>query len=115
MEASTVTTRPQPNLHSLVHFKMPASDPATVSKFYEQLFDWKFSKWGEQEYWLVAHKGPPANDTLRGLLKRNAPTQQFRSYFSLNPIHQSAAKPTRPGAPVVTANTHMPHDALFAV
>src|SRR5712692_8437704 len=77
MEASTVTTRPQPKLHSLVHFEIPASDPASVSKFYEQLFGWKFSKWGEQEYWLIAHKDAPANETMGGLFKRNAPNEQF--------------------------------------
>src|SRR6266704_3264916 len=86
MEASTVTTRPQPKLHSLVHFEIPASDPATVSKFYEQLFDWKFSKWGEQEYWLIAHKDAPANETMGGLFKRNAPNEQFVNYFSVNSL-----------------------------
>jgi predicted enzyme related to lactoylglutathione lyase len=103
MEASTVTTRPQPKLHSLVHFEIPASDPATVSKFYEQLFDWKFSKWGEQEYWLIAHKDAPANETVGGLFKRNAPNEQFLNYFSVNSIDESAAKATSLGAQVCSS------------
>src|SRR5947199_10818159 len=94
MEASTVTTRPQPKLHSLVHFEIPASDPATVSKFYEKLFGWKFSKWGEQDYWLIAHKDAPANETMGGLFKRNVPNEQFVNYFFVNSIDKSATTAT---------------------
>src|SRR2546425_12145036 len=103
MESSTVTTRPQPKLHSLVHFEIPASDPTNVSKFYEQLFGWKFSKWGEQEYWLIAHKDAPANESIGGLFKRNDPNEHFLNYFSVNSIDESAAKATSLGAQVVTA------------
>src|SRR3989442_5229239 len=115
MEASTVTTRPQPKLHSLVHFEIPASDPTTVSKFYEQLFGWKFSKWGEQDYWLIAHKDAPANETMGGLFKRNAPNEQFVNYFSVNSIDESAAKATGLGAQVVTAKQEIPTAGYFAV
>src|SRR5229473_2088287 len=115
MEASTVTARPQPKLHSLVHFEIPASDPATVSKFYEQLFNWKFSKWGEQEYWLIAHKDAPANESMGGLFKRNAPNEQFLNYFSVNSIDESAAKATSLGAQVVTAKQEIPKVGYFEV
>jgi predicted enzyme related to lactoylglutathione lyase len=98
MEAATTTTRPQPNLHTLVHFEIPASDPASVSKFYEQLFGWKFSKWGEQDYWLIAHKDALANETMGGLFKRNAPNEQFLNYISVNSVEESAAKATSLGA-----------------
>ena len=115
MEASTVTTRPQPKLHTLVHFEIPASDPSSVSKFYEQLFSWKFSKWGEQEYWLIAHKDAPANETIGGLFKRNAPNEQFLNYFSVSSIDESAAKATSLGAQVVTAKQEIPTVGYFAV
>src|SRR5947209_20623423 len=115
MDASTDTTRAAPKLHSLVHFEIPSTDPATVSKFYEQLFDWKFSKWGEQEYWLIAHKDAPANETMGGLFKRNAPNEQFVNYFSVNSIDESAAKATSLAAQVVTANPEIPTVAYFAV
>src|SRR5437660_10116184 len=104
MEASTVTTRPQPKLHTLVHFEIPATDPANVSKFYEQLFNWKFSKWGEQEYWLIAHKDAPANESIGGLFNRNAANEQFLNYLSVNSIDEFTAKSRYPGSQVVTSN-----------
>jgi predicted enzyme related to lactoylglutathione lyase len=115
MEAATTTTRPQPKLHTLVHFEIPASDPASVSKFYEQLFGWKFSKWGEQDYWLIAHKDAPANETMGGLFKRNTPNEQFLNYISVNSIDESAAKATGLGAQVVTAKQEIPTVGYFAV
>src|SRR3989442_11799357 len=115
MEASTATTRPHPKLHSIVHLKIPASDPATVSKFYEQLFDWKFSKWGEQEYWLIAHKDAPANETMGGLFKRNTPNDQFVNYFSVNSIDESATKATSLVAQPVTAKQELPTVRYLAV
>jgi predicted enzyme related to lactoylglutathione lyase len=99
MEASTVTTRPQPKLHSLVHFEIPASDPAS----------------GEQEYWLIAQKDAPANETMGGLFKRNAPNEQFVNYFSVNSIDESAAKATSLGAQVVTAKQEIPTVGYYAV
>src|SRR5256885_4555701 len=58
MEAATTTTRPQLREHTLVHFEIPTNDPAKVSRFYEQLFGWKFSKMpaGDMDYWLISHK-----------------------------------------------------------
>src|SRR2546425_13271580 len=115
MQSSTLTTRPQQKQHSLFHFKIPASAPAGVSKFYEQLFGWKFSKWGEQEYWLIAHKDAPANDSIGGLFKRNAPNEQFLNYFSVNSIDESASKAASLGAQVVTAKQEIPTVGYFAV
>ncbi len=37
----------------VVHFEIPADDPARCAKFYEDVFDWKSKKWGEQDYWMV--------------------------------------------------------------
>lgn len=115
MEAATTTTRPQPKFHTLVHFEIPASNPSNVSKFYEQLFDWKFNKWGEQEYWLIAHKDAPANETIGGLFKRNAPNEQFLNYFSVKSIDESLPKATNLGAQVVTAKQEIPTVGYFAV
>ncbi len=38
----------------IVHFDVPADDPARAQKFYSEVFDWKFDKWnGPMEYWMV--------------------------------------------------------------
>jgi predicted enzyme related to lactoylglutathione lyase len=37
----------------VVHFEIPADDPARCAAFYDEVFGWKSKKWGDQNYWLV--------------------------------------------------------------
>lgn len=36
-----------------VHFEIHASDPGVISDFYQELFGWQVSQWGQERYWLV--------------------------------------------------------------
>ncbi len=100
-----------------MHFEIPASDPAKISGFYEQVFGWKFNKWqgAGMDYWLISHKDAPPEDTLGGLFKRNSADQQFLNYFSVRSIDESAAEATNLGAKVVTAKQEIPNMGYFAV
>ncbi|SRR5712692_2282747 len=118
MEAATTTTRPQAKEGALVHFEIPATDPAKVSRFYEQLLGWKFSKWqgGAMDYWLISHKDASENDTIGGLFKRDPQQhQQFLNYFNVKSIDQSLANATGLGAKIVTAKQEIPNMGYFAV
>jgi len=49
----------------IVHFEIPAKDPARVRAFYKEVFDWKIEKWqGPVDYWLVmtGKEGTPGID-----------------------------------------------------
>ncbi len=49
----------------IVHFEIPAKDPARVRAFYKEVFDWKIEKWqGPVDYWLVmtGEEGTPGID-----------------------------------------------------
>ena len=38
----------------VVHFEINAENPDQLTKFYEQVFNWKFEKWkGPIDYWLI--------------------------------------------------------------
>jgi predicted enzyme related to lactoylglutathione lyase len=37
-----------------VHFEIQASDPEKLRPFYENLFGWRFQRWGEIPYWLIS-------------------------------------------------------------
>ena len=114
--STTTTQQARPKLHSLVHFEIPASDPVKNSRFYEQLFGWKFAKWGDQEYWLISHKdATDQNDTMGGLFKRNNPNEGFLNYFSVQSIDESVAKASSAGATVVTPKQEIPTIGHFAV
>ena len=117
MEAATTTTRPQPREHTLVHFEIPTNDPAKVSRFYEQLFGWKFSKMpaGDMDYWLISHKDAPENETMGGLYKKMMGETGFVNYFSVVNIDQSLAKATDLGAKVVRGKEEIPNIGWFAI
>ncbi len=80
MESTTTVTRPAPQYHTIVHFEIPAKDPSTVARFYEQLFGWKFNKMetgGNMDYWLISHKDAKSpNETMGGLYKPDANMSQ---------------------------------------
>jgi hypothetical protein len=41
-------------LPRVVHFEISAEKPEKLTKFYEQVFKWKFEKWkGPMDYWLI--------------------------------------------------------------
>jgi len=118
MEATTQVTRPQPKEGTLVHFEIPATDPAKISSFYSQLFGWKFNKWegGSMDYWLISHKDATSpDDTMGGLFKRNNPQEQFLNYVLVKSVDDSLAKATDLGAKVLMAKQEIPNMGWFAV
>ncbi len=50
----------------VTHFELPTTDSAKSRKFYETVFGWQFTKWGEgsMEYWLIktGEAGTPGID-----------------------------------------------------
>ena len=57
-------------MNRVVHFEIQAGNPERAMTFYENLFGWKFSQWGDQQYWVVTtgDKAQPGIDG--GLLPR---------------------------------------------
>ena len=45
----------------IVHFEIPANQPEALTRFYSDLFGWKFHKAPipSAEYWLYQYTGPP--------------------------------------------------------
>jgi predicted enzyme related to lactoylglutathione lyase len=68
----------------VVHFEIHADDPERAVKFYQSVFNWEFSRWGEVDYWLI--KTGPVNERGidGGLIKRKtavpAEGQSVNSY-----------------------------------
>jgi hypothetical protein len=54
-----------------VHFEIHAEDPSRARTFYQQLFDWEFTQWGGQEYWLIKTGTGPGIDG--GMIRRRGP------------------------------------------
>jgi len=49
----------------VMHFEIHASQPAALIDFYAGLFGWKFSRWGDVDYWLI-ETGPKDHPGIDG-------------------------------------------------
>lgn len=61
----------------IVHFEIPANEPAALTKFYGELFGWKFQKAPipGPEYWLceTGAEGPGINGAIMQRLHPQQP------------------------------------------
>lgn len=59
----------------VTHFEIQADDIARAKKFYEDVFGWEISQWGEMKYWMImsARKGSTEPGINGGLLPRPCP------------------------------------------
>jgi predicted enzyme related to lactoylglutathione lyase len=60
---------------TVVHFEIPASDLAALSKFYADVFGWEFKKAAmpDMEYWQIS-TGPRGKSVPGGMYKKAGPT-----------------------------------------
>ena len=49
----------------VIHFEIPAQDPERLKKFYDKIFNWKFSQWQDVGFW-VALTGQPSQFGIDG-------------------------------------------------
>lgn len=98
-----------------VHFEIQASDPAALASFYEGVFGWTFSQWGDMPYWLIT-TGPDSEPGINGgLLPRNSPVpvpgQGVNAYVVTVAVPDCAeylAKAVAAGATVALPRTATP-------
>src|SRR6185437_444843 len=92
----------------IIHFEIPADQPEALTKFYTDLFGWKFHKAPVpgREYWLcdTGSDGPGINGAVA---QRQSPQQPVRNYgevpsidTAIEPAPQLGAKVAMPKLPV---------------
>jgi len=72
---------------TIVHFEIPANDPAVLSKFYADVFGWKFEKapMPDIEYWMIS-TGPRGKSVGGGMYRKSAPTDSPRNFIAVDKI-----------------------------
>ena len=121
MESTKTVSKNPPRYHTIVHFEIPANEPSKISRFYEQLFGWKFTKMegGNMDYWLINHKDARSPiETMGGLYKpeQGMSQQGILNYFSVKSIDESLKQASSLGATVVMPKqeTGKGHFAILA-
>jgi uncharacterized protein len=99
----------------VIHFEIHASKPRELIAFYSELFGWKFTKWGEIDYWMV-ETGPPDKPGIGGgLLQRppcNGQSGQWLNAFActvqIESLDTTVAKAVALGAQIALPKMPIP-------
>jgi predicted enzyme related to lactoylglutathione lyase len=91
----------------IVHFEIPADDPARAIKFYQSAFGWSFDKWeGPMEYWMVKTGDGPGIDG--GLMRRAAPGQGQNNVVAVPSVDDITGKIVQAGGTLVASKMAVP-------
>jgi predicted enzyme related to lactoylglutathione lyase len=72
---------------TIVHFEIPASDVESLSKFYSDVFGWKFEKapMPDFDYWLIS-TGPRGKSVGGGMYKKDRDEDRPRNFIGVDEI-----------------------------
>ncbi|HXX15373.1 MAG TPA: VOC family protein [Candidatus Eremiobacteraceae bacterium] len=99
----------------VVHFEIPADQPEALTKFYSEVFGWKFQKapLPGLEYWLceTGSDGPGINGAV---MKRQDPRQPWMNYVDVADIDATLKQATNLGAKIALQRNPVPGVGAFA-
>jgi predicted enzyme related to lactoylglutathione lyase len=93
----------------VIHFELPADDPARAIKFYEEVFGWTFEKWeGPMEYWLITTgpEGEPGIDG--GLAPRNDSATGTENTIGVDDVDSVVKKIEASGGKILRPKSAVP-------
>ena len=85
----------------IVHFEIPADDPEKVMKFFGDVFDWQFQRYGEDEYWFAVTGADDVPGINGGIMKRKDPRQPLANTMDVASIDESVKKIEAAGGTIV--------------
>jgi len=94
---------------TIVHFEIPANDPASLSKFYSEVFGWKFNKeqMSDIDYWMIS-TGPRGKSVGGGMYKRTGATDVPRNYIGVDKIDKHIEAFKKAGGREVVGKMEVP-------
>jgi predicted enzyme related to lactoylglutathione lyase len=93
----------------IVHFEIPANNPAALTQFYAGLFGWKFNKADlpGPEYWLC-DTGSTEPGINGAVMQRQHPQQPWTNYVDVDCIDTALAKAAELGGTVALPKMPIP-------
>jgi uncharacterized protein len=97
------------NMSRVVHFEIPAEDPARAAKFYEDVFGWKIEKWeGPFDYWLVT-TGEEDEMGINGAIMPKEMGEMVRDTINVDSYDEFAKKIEMEGGKMLTGKMEIPN------
>jgi hypothetical protein len=93
----------------IVHFEIPASEPEALTRFYADLFGWKFTKAPIQgvEYWLC-DTGPDGPGINGAVMERKNALHPWMNYVDVASVDAALETATRLGATIALPKMPVP-------
>jgi len=94
---------------TVVHFEIPAQDVERLSKFYSDVFGWKFEKqaMGGMDYWSIT-TGPRRRSVGGGMYKKQMDMEMPRNYIGVDKIDDAIAAFTSAGGKQAVEKMEVP-------
>jgi predicted enzyme related to lactoylglutathione lyase len=84
----------------VMHFEIPSDEPEKSMAFYQNVFGWEFSQFGDQAYWLCkTGEGEPGIDG--GLMKRQHRGQPVANTIVVDSVDEYCEKIAAAGGQIV--------------
>ncbi len=96
-------------IKTVVHFEIPANDTSKLSKFYSDVFGWKFEKarMSDMDYWMIS-TGPREKSVGGGMYKRTGATDVPRNYVGVDKIDKHIEAFKKAGGREVVGKSEVP-------
>lgn len=92
----------------LVHFEIEADEPEKVRKFFENVFGWEFTQFGNVPYWLADTGNEPCPGIDGAVMKRKQPQTNVTNIIHVESIDESVKKVERAGGKICVPKMAIP-------
>ena len=85
----------------VTHFEIPCNDPEATIKFFQEVFDWKFQAFGQDDYW-IALSGDTGTPGINGaIMRKKDPNQPIVNTIQVDHIEKAIRKIEKSGGAIV--------------
>jgi len=95
------------NENRVSRFEIPCDDPEKTMGFFEEVFNWTFEQFGNEEYWF-ANTGTGSPGIDGAIMKKRDPDQPITNSISVNNIDETIPKIEKSGGLIVVPKMAVP-------
>jgi uncharacterized protein len=97
-------------VRTVVHFEIPAEEVESLSRFYKEVFGWKFNKSPipDMEYWLIS-TGPTGKSVPGAMYKKMHAHDGPRNFIAVDKIDGFIAAFTKAGGKELMGKQEVPN------
>lgn len=92
----------------VIHFEIPSDDLEKSTAFYNKIFGWKFTQFGNQEYWLATTGNDNEPGINGAIMKKKHPDQPFTSTIKVDNIEATIQSIENEGGKIVVPKMPIP-------